>query len=229
VNRRLAVVPLTVLACLAAWQGVAALQNEAQEPAPAQPESAAPVDAAPAAAKPKAKAASAPVAAARPLSKDETPMLERVAVIGVLNKRNGIGRDVTLRPGQATRLGDLVIRLRACETTADWEPEKLTGAFVQVSVRSRTGIWGRVFSGWLYKETPSLNVVEHPVYDVWPKSCAMTHPDIGPDTLVASAGGETRRSSAAKSTASVATPVTNAGAAPAETPPAANAESSNAR
>ena len=33
-----------------------------------------------------------------------------------------------------------------------------------------------MFSGWLYKESPSLNVVEHPVYDVWPKSCAMTFP-----------------------------------------------------
>ena len=36
--------------------------------------------------------------------------------------------------------------------------------------------WRRVFSGWLYKESPSLNVVEHPVYDVSPKSCAMTYP-----------------------------------------------------
>ncbi|MBA3897401.1 MAG: DUF2155 domain-containing protein, partial [Sphingomonadaceae bacterium] len=38
-------------------------------------------------------------------------------------------------------------------------------------------------SGWLYKETPSLNVVEHPIYDVWTKACAMRHPDFGPDTV----------------------------------------------
>lgn len=226
-NRRLAVVPLALLAGLAAWQGVAAWQNEAADPAPAQPDSAAPVDAPSATAKPKARATT-PATATRPLSRDETPMLDRVAVIGILNKRNGVGRDITLKPGQAMRLGDLVVRLRACETTADWEPEKLTGAFVQVSVRSRAGIWGRVFSGWLYKETPSLNTVEHPVYDVWPKSCAMTHPDIGPDTLVASAGGETRRSSAAKSTTSTVSPTSGAPAA-APTPPAASAESSSAR
>ena len=32
-----------------------------------------------------------------------TPMAERVAVLGVLNKRNGIVRDVALRPGQSAR------------------------------------------------------------------------------------------------------------------------------
>lgn len=106
-----------------------------------------------------------------------TPMAERVAVIGILNKRNGLSRDLEMRPGEAVRIGDLVVRLRACETTAPWEMQRLTGAFVQVDVRGTEGGYERVFSGWLYRETPSLNMVEHPVYDVWPKSCAMTHPD----------------------------------------------------
>jgi hypothetical protein len=105
-----------------------------------------------------------------------TPMAERVAVIGLLNKRNGISRDLTMKPGQAFRVGDVIVRLRACETTAPWEVQPLTGAFVQVDVRNAQGQYGRIFSGWLYKETPSLNVVEHPVYDVWPKSCEMTYP-----------------------------------------------------
>lgn len=105
-----------------------------------------------------------------------TPMAQRVAVLGLLNKRNGIVRDLTLRPGQAMRVKDVTVRLKACETTAPWELEKLTGAFVQVDVRRPDGKWVRRFSGWLYKESPSLNVVEDPVYDVWPKSCAMTWP-----------------------------------------------------
>lgn len=105
-----------------------------------------------------------------------TPMADRVAVIGLLNKRNGIVQDLTLKPGQAVRIKDVIVRLRACETTAPWEAEKLTGAFVQVDVRQPDEQWGRIFSGWLYRESPSLNVVEHPVYDVWPKSCAMTYP-----------------------------------------------------
>ena len=105
-----------------------------------------------------------------------TPMAQRVVVIGLLNKRNGIVRDLTMRPGQAMRVKDAIVRLRACETTAPWEAEKLTGAFVQLDVQRTDGQWQRAFSGWLYKESPSLNVVEHPVYDVWPKSCAMTFP-----------------------------------------------------
>ena len=128
-----------------------------------------------------------------------TPMAERVAVLGVLNKRDGRSREITLHPGQAARFGDLVVRLRACDSTADWEPEKLTGAFVQAIVRQPDGAWRRVFSGWLYKETPSLNVVENPLYDVWPKSCAMRHPDAGPDTVAAvGASGAPSRLSRAK-------------------------------
>jgi len=105
-----------------------------------------------------------------------TPMAQRTAVLGVLNKRNGIVQNVTLHPGQSIRWKDVIVRLRACEATAPWEDEKLTGAFVQLDVQQPDKSWNRAFSGWLYKESPSLNVVEHPVYDVWPKSCAMTYP-----------------------------------------------------
>jgi hypothetical protein len=105
-----------------------------------------------------------------------TPMAQRVAVLGILNKRNGIVKNVALHPGQSARWKDLIVRLRACETTAPWEEEKLTGAFVQVDVQRTDKRLARVFSGWLFKESPSLNAVEHPVYDVWPKSCEMTYP-----------------------------------------------------
>ena len=103
-------------------------------------------------------------------------MAERVAVLGVLNKRNGIVRDVALRPGQSARWKDMVVRLRACERTAPWEQEPLTGAFIQVDVQRPDDNWGRVFSGWVFRESPSLNVVEHAVYDVWVKNCEMSFP-----------------------------------------------------
>jgi hypothetical protein len=146
--------------------------------------------------------ASAPVVTndAAPSSANQagvTPMAQRVAVLGILNKRNGIVQDVALRPGQSARWKDVIVRLRACETSAPWEEEKLTGAFVQVTVKRPDDSWGRVFSGWLYKESPSLNVVEHPVYDVWPKSCEMTYP-AGPAVPAAPVTSRSR-SSAAKS------------------------------
>ncbi len=131
-----------------------------------------------------------------------TPMAQRVAVLGLLNKRNGVARDVTLKPGQATRVGGVVIRLRACERTAPWEQQPYTGAFVQVDIEQPNKSWQRVFSGWLYKERPQLNVVLHPIYDVWVKSCAMTFPEGGPGSVAAGADddkGAAPRSSEKKS------------------------------
>jgi hypothetical protein len=157
------------------------------------------------------------------LAPGTTPMAERVAVLGLLNKRNGISRELTLRPGQAVRVGDVIVRLRACETTAPWEIQRLTGAFVQVDVRGADGQVRRVFSGWLYKETPSLNVVEHPIYDVWPKSCAMTHP--GGGTPAPSARPASNRSSASNSTG----PDEAAPGAPAADEPSPSAEANSAR
>ena len=110
-----------------------------------------------------------------------TPMEERVATLGLLNKRNNISRDLELSPGQSRRVGEVVVRLASCEQTAPWESPPETGAFVQVFVEERTDAdtdprWNRVFSGWLFKNSPSLNVVEHPIYDVWVKDCAMSFP-----------------------------------------------------
>jgi hypothetical protein len=146
-------------------------------------------------------------------------MAQRVAVIGLLNKRNGIVRDLTLRPGQAMRVKDVVVRLRACEATAPWEPEKLTGAFLQVDRQRSDGQWVRRFSGWLYRESPSLNVVEDSVYDVWPKSCAMSWPE-GPAAPAAPAASRSRSSSSNSGGGNIAA-TEEPGAAPTEeaTPP----------
>lgn len=146
-----------------------------------------------------------------------TPMAERVAVLGLLNKRNGIVRDLRMRPGQAVRVRDAIVRLRACEASAPWENERLTGAFVQLDVEQRDGSWRRVFSGWLYKESPSLNVVEHAVYDVWPKSCEMRWPEGA--AASASASASSNRSSAPKSGGTAVASRPSSPTPAAETPP----------
>lgn len=160
-----------------------------------------------------------------------TPMRERVAVLGFLNKRSGAARDLTLKPGEAIRVGDAVVRLRACETTAPWEPDQFTGGFVQLDRLMPDRKWRRVFSGWLYRERPSLNVVVDPVYDVTIKSCAMRFPEGGPDSVAVS-NGAGPRSSAAKSPEaadgndSAAAPEAPAAApAPVTAPPTAEASS----
>jgi hypothetical protein len=153
-----------------------------------------------------------------------TPMPQRVAVLGILNKRNGIVQNVALHPGQSVRWKDVIVRLRACEVTAPWEEEKLTGAFVQLDVQQPDKRWGRVFSGWLYKESPSLNAVEHPVYDVWPKSCEMTYPP-GPPAPAAPASSSNLSSARKSGGASGTLPSASTNAPAAEPPTAAPAPS----
>jgi hypothetical protein len=130
--------------------------------------------------------------------KSATPMADRLATIGILNKRNGISRDFTIKPGQGIRFNDVIVKVRACDQTEPWEKDQLTGAFVQTIVLGSDEKWRKVFSGWLFKETPSLNVVEHPVYDVWVKACTMRHPNVGPNTVIISAGDSSASSVSSK-------------------------------
>jgi hypothetical protein len=110
-----------------------------------------------------------------------TPVKDRVATLGIINKRNNLVQDITLKSGEQRTVGNVVVKMAACEKSAPWERPQEVGAFVQVFVQERSSVsdplvWHKVFSGWLFKNSPSLNVVEHPVYDVWVKDCAMKFP-----------------------------------------------------
>jgi len=138
-----------------------------------------------------------------------TPMAERIAVLGLLNKRNNISRDIELKPGEQRRIGDVVLRVSSCERTAPWEEPPETGAFVQVVVQERRDAdspleWHRIFSGWLFKNSPSLNVVEHPIYDVWVKDCKMSFP--GEEAPLPSDSGTARPAAPAPTASPTATP-----------------------
>lgn len=134
------------------------------------------------------------------------PPDQRVAVIGVLDKRLGTTRDFSLKPGENFRFGRISGRLRSCESTQPFE-RKQSAAFVQVA-ETPLQAGGKplaaptlVFSGWLFAESPSLNPFVHPVYDVWLKSCTMRFPE-GPRPASRSTGKDTsgpRKSGLAKS------------------------------
>lgn len=149
-----------------------------------------------------------------------TPLNDRIATIGLLNKRNNIAQDLTMKPGETRRIGDVIVALKACERTAPWEKPQETGAFLQVFVQpagNDQAAFGRVFSGWVFKESPSLNVVEHPIYDVWIKDCAMRFP--GEEAASSSDREAPPRAPATKSPVPSAAPVP---AAPSPTPETAN-------
>ena len=160
-----------------------------------------------------------------------TPLAERVATVGLLNKRNNLTRDLELKPGESLRIDNVIVKLAACEKTAPWEDPPEIGAFVQVFVQERATVreqlaWRKVFSGWLFRNAPSLNVVEHPVYDVWVKDCAMRFPGdeatpgakVSGGASASSAAKPTGKPSAAVSPSPSPAPTVTAAPSPATTP-----------
>ena len=148
-----------------------------------------------------------------------TPLAERVATIGLLNKRNNLTRDLKLKPGQSLRIDNVIVKLAACEKTAPWEDPPETGAFVQVFVEERATVreklaWRKVFSGWLFRNAPSLNVVEHPVYDVWVKDCAMRFPGDEASPKAAASASNAAKPAGKPSTAASPAPAPSPTAAP---------------
>lgn len=153
-----------------------------------------------------------------------TPNQDRVVTLGVLNKRNNLTQDLVMKPGESRRLGNLVVKVATCEKTLPWEHPQEEGAFVQVFVEERRTTaeklaWRKVFSGWLFKNAPGLNVVQHPVYDVWVKACAMSFP--GEE---ASPQDAASASSAAKAAGSASTPAPAASASATPTASASPAD-----
>ena len=166
--------------------------------------------------------AAKPVAAPAVESEFGTPVKDRVATLGLLNKRNNLTQDLVLKSGEARRVGNVVVKLATCERTLPWERPEEEGAFVQVYVEERASAkekltWHKVFSGWLFKNSPSLNVVEHPVYDVWVKKCAMKFP------------GEEEQPAVAASASSAAKPSGSASASPSPSPSSTPSPAASAR
>ncbi len=123
-----------------------------------------------------------------------TPNAERVVELAAIDKRSGQQRVFKGNPGQSFAFGNLTVAIKTCETTPPWDT-RLSGAFLQIDEKGRSST-KRIFSGWMFAESPSLNPLEHPRYDVWVRSCAMRWPENVPGSVVV---GSASRSSAAKS------------------------------
>ena len=72
---------------------------------------------------------------------------------------------------QTATFGALKVTPRVCFTRAPTEPPKTT-TFVEVEETQLDGKEKRIFSGWMFADSPGLNAVEHPVFDVWLTDCA---------------------------------------------------------
>ncbi|MGB5093116.1 MAG: DUF2155 domain-containing protein [Parvibaculum sp.] len=79
--------------------------------------------------------------------------------------------DVTV--GNSARFGALQVLVRSCDKSPPEEPPR-TAAYVEIfQVNEQTNEVDKqaIFKGWMFAESPGLNGLEHPVYDVWLNTC----------------------------------------------------------
>ncbi len=114
------------------------------------------------------------------------------AVFAALDKVTARISALEVRLGETKRFGALKITPRACYSRPPTEPPK-TSTFVEVDEIMLDGKEKRIFSGWMFAESPGLNAVEHPVYDVWLTACqqagATTAQATGKEPAAAAPGG----------------------------------------
>lgn len=71
---------------------------------------------------------------------------------------------------ETVQFGALQVTPRVCYSRPTAEEPK-TDSFVEVDEITLDREVRRIFTGWMFAESPGLNAVEHPVYDVWLKNC----------------------------------------------------------
>jgi len=93
-----------------------------------------------------------------------------IAVFAGLDKITGRITTFEIPVNEVRRFGALNVYPRVCNSRPPTEEPKTT-SFVQVDENLINGGTRRIFSGWMLAQSPGLNAVEHPVYDVWLIGC----------------------------------------------------------
>ncbi|MDB5505614.1 MAG: glycosyl hydrolase family 5 [Devosia sp.] len=71
---------------------------------------------------------------------------------------------------ETVQFGALQITPRACYTRPTTEVQR-TSVFIEVDQVSLKGTMTRIFTGWMFADSPALNAIDHPVYDIWLVDC----------------------------------------------------------
>ena len=93
-----------------------------------------------------------------------------IAVFNGLDKITGVTTIFEIAIGDQKRFGGLIVKPNVCYSRPVTEEPKTT-SFVEVDEIEAGNTRKRVFSGWMFAESPGLNAVEHPIYDVWLTGC----------------------------------------------------------
>src|SRR6201999_357387 len=130
-----------------------AVAQPAPTPAQSAPSPAAPAD---------ATAPEAPPAPPQPLANAPGTTL----MLRGLDKITGKPTNISAPIGKPVQFATLTITARYFYSTpASETPE--TSAFLQIDDHRPDQSETLIFSGWMYASVPSLNGMQHPLYDVW--------------------------------------------------------------
>jgi len=146
----------------------------------------------------------------------------QTAVFAALDKVTGRISHLEIPINETVQFGALKVTPRVCDTRPPTEAPH-TASFVEVDEIKLTGEVERIFTGWMFADSPGLHAVEHPVFDVWLTNCKTNEP-------VAPAGSEQNAAAPAAPAAEAPAAEAPAAAAPppeapaAEAPPPAAAE-----
>ncbi|RWF81678.1 DUF2155 domain-containing protein [Mesorhizobium sp.] len=95
---------------------------------------------------------------------------------------------------ETVQFGALQVTPRVCYSRPETEQPK-TDSFVEVDEITLDRKIRRIFTGWMFAESPGLNAVEHAVYDVWLKGCKQKS-DVPPPTAAKADTGKPKTNAA---------------------------------
>jgi hypothetical protein len=93
------------------------------------------------------------------------------ANFAALDKVSAAVKQLPIRLNKTETFRTLKITPRACFTShPSFTPR--TSTFVEVDEILFDGSEKRIFSGWMFAESPGLNPLAHPVFDIWLTGCS---------------------------------------------------------
>ena len=94
----------------------------------------------------------------------------KVAVFSGIDKITGRITSFDVYIDETVQFGALQVTPKVCYSRDQTEAQKID-AFIEVDEITLDRKIRRIFTGWMFADSPGLNAVEHPIYDVWLTGC----------------------------------------------------------
>ena len=92
--------------------------------------------------------------------------------LGGLNKTTARVEQFEIEIGQIYRFERLEIIARACEKAPPIKKPEST-VFLSIVEEDFDSTKASIFNGWMYASSPTLNALDHPLYDIWVLECVV--------------------------------------------------------